>query len=304
MMQRALHLLAAATVAGASLGANEGHAQQASPAPQRTLYNSEQVPREFVIAMLESQFGAGGAPDLVIGDAPGPLKAKIVLPPGSRILGSTLTIASSSVFVEVPARSDTLAAAIWRELPKLGWTRAEMSLYSGGGFRPQQSSVLAPSMWCGATDALTFMMVPRLNGSTLVRYNVQDRQASICNRRPSENVQVVQMQRSTLPTLYIPTGTDLFAPACMNAGSGSRGSNATMASVRTSVSSQDLMDAFGRQLADSGWTPASSESGTLSKVFTRKETDGTVRRTTLIIAQRPGGRADCRDLRMEVEADR
>src|SRR5689334_25161730 len=103
-----------------SAGARRAISQQ-PPAPRRTLFNSEQVPRDVVLAIFQAQSGNSAVPDLIIGDVPEPLKSKVPILPGARILATLLGVTSSQIYLEVPARPDSLTSVIWRELPKLGW---------------------------------------------------------------------------------------------------------------------------------------------------------------------------------------
>jgi len=292
---------------------------RAQQTAQKTLWNSDQVPRDLVIAMFQAQYGGSSVPDLMIGDVPASLKSKVPMLSGGRVLGTMLSASNSQIYLEVPGRADTLTAAIWRELPKLGWSRYEQpQSVSFGGFRPPMSSMTTPSAWCSESATLTFGLVPRGDATTLVRYTIQDTDNGICSRRLATGgsvtsvggtatrvVQSVDMRTGPgWPTLYSPLGSDYFAAACRGTGMG-RSTNSTNASIRTTMSPQDLMDYYSRQLADSGWTPAAAnDSGAVSKTFMKKDSDGSSRRTTLTIFVPRGTRSDCRDQTMSTEVSR
>jgi hypothetical protein len=300
----------------AVLRAADVRAQQAT---QRTLWNSDQVPRDLVIAMFQAQLGNSSVPDLIIGDIPAPLKSKVPILPRARVLGTLLGATSSQIFLEVPGQPDSLTSAIWRELPKLGWTRYQLPTSgSYGGFRPPLSAISTPLMWCNATGSVTYSIVPRNDSIALVRYSIRSSDPGICSRYVTTTTYVSGGRTVSAssdewrsseylphwPTLYAPPGSDFVASAC-RAPEKNRTTESTSATIRSMMSVRELLDDYSRQLTESGWvTTVAEDSGAVSKTFVKRDSTGTMRRTTLRIFAPHSGPPDCRDQTMTTDTVR
>src|SRR5690349_15654646 len=137
-------------------------------AQTRTLFNTDQVPRDLVVALLADD--GGTLPDILIGKAPDLLAPKLVIPQGSRVLGTRLSSYQTTVVVDVPMRADSLRLELDGVLVRQGW-RPAPPIQTGGGFQP--ASMRTPSAYCAGGQTLRFALLPQ-GRSTLLRYIVTE----------------------------------------------------------------------------------------------------------------------------------
>jgi hypothetical protein len=172
----------------------------------RTLYNSEQVPRDLVIALLSYDAGMSTVPELLIGEMPSPLVPRIPLPPGARVLGSQVGY-WTIVVIETTLSGDSLRAFFRQQLPQRGWMLAppDSRFVSRGGFVPDVPRSPAGQVYCSDAQALTYQVIARPNGTSLVKVRVTDSEdEQTCNPKLEETM-TAQFRR---PTLLLPPGTD------------------------------------------------------------------------------------------------
>jgi hypothetical protein len=106
------------------------------------------------------------------------------------------------------------------------------------------------------------------------------------------------MTRSPLPTVFNPpTATDArMTGDCSSSVMGSMGTGATL---RTSLTTEALLDHYGRQLQDSGWTAAGERASIIGRSWTRPDSSGTPVETVITVAT-PARDTGCRELNMQV----
>ena len=109
--------------------------------------------------------------------------------------------------------------------------------------------------------------------------------------------------RPPFPTLIDPPGSieDHGNGPCMaSMGGNPIGLGITM---RSSMSPQDLLDYYGRQLADSGWTPTPATVPGALKTWSRTDSIGTTSEVTVTVAP-SSGTAACHMVYMQVQSSR
>jgi hypothetical protein len=250
------------------------------------------IPRELVTALLANEMR--GTPEFLIGSAPVELADRIPKLSGARILGSMVAPSSTTIVLEVPLRADSVRQLLSNALPAVGWEPWEQVYDSWGGFRPASSRY--PATYCREGNTLSYRLTPRSNGPTLVSLDVRRQRLETCGARP-QRVAAIDMQA---PTLVDPPQS-ASNPCWQTRSSGFFSRSASTSIVHTSVSPELLMDYYGRQLADSGWTvrddPDSSR--VLTRVFEKPDsvTDRGGNRRVRILELRmtvPAATPECR----------
>jgi hypothetical protein len=264
-----------------------------APAQTRTLFNSDQIPRDLVIALLAED---GSVPDILIGKAPDLLAPKLVLPHGARILGTRLSSSQTTVIVDVPMKADSLRLQLDSALRQRGWV-SEPAIYAGGGFQP--ANMRTPSAYCADGQSLRFALLPQGRG-TLVRYTVaEDEHRCVPTSVRTES----GFALFSMPVLIDPQGTDRKLPSCRSIISNGYTSG-TSDVLHTTQSPEELLAAYGKQLADSGWMVEVRAPGdrTVESHWYHKPTgtrvDTRVSRVSLSVTQ-PAAHPDCRVLHLE-----
>lgn len=268
----------------------------AANAQGRTLYNSDQIPREFVLALLMVHGGTSEVPDLLVGAVPRGLGPRIFVPEGARMLGSMMSLASASILYESSLPVDSLRSLIERSLPRHGWRAMAPPGDRVGGFRPAR--LRTSPVYCAGSDQLTFQLIRRGGQGTLVRMHVTDddeRCAPIRMTRAESDAAYLR-----LPTLVNPRGAETPSPACLvGAGNGTT----SRTTVETSISSDSLLAHYDRQLADSGWKAAPApRDHEVSRSWTRRT--AVAEETATITVSSPSERPACKTLTLQVRRSR
>ena len=263
-------------------------------AQDRTLFNTDQIPRELVVALMS--YDGSSVPDILIGKAPPMLAPKLFVPPRSRILGSQMSSAATTVVVDVPIDANELRLAVDSGLVSLGWRRGPMTDRSGGGFRP--ASARTPSAYCDSGHSLTFALVPRGTDAALLRYSITD-----YDNRCVVDLQQDRMMSFVFPTLVDPPESDRSAAACRSIRAGG-GGPATGIAIKNPLSVDDILNAYGKQLADSGWAAVPKAAGDRTVESRWRQTrSGTFTRYATLRVTQPAAHPECRVLEMSIEMD-
>jgi hypothetical protein len=115
-----------------------------------------------------------------------------------------------------------------------------------------------------------------------------------CNPPPRPEMPA---NRPLFPTLYDPpvTGEPVAPNACFPNYNNSSGTNNYL---RTTLTTDLVLEHYARQLQDSGWTP-SSAMAPAGRTFTRRDSTGAPIEVTLTVVGSPMG-PNCRDVTMQV----
>jgi hypothetical protein len=275
-------LLAMATVSG------RAHAQD------RTLFNSDQIPRDLVVALMS--YDGSNVPDILVGKVPPLLAPKLIVPPRSRVLGSQMSISQTVVVIDVPMGASALRLAIDSGLVQLGWKRGPSYYGAGGGFRP--ASARTPTAYCSNGQSLAFALVPEGLDASLLRYSITD-DAQRC----SPDLQQAKPMTFEFPTLIDPAGSDRSAPSCRTVRTTYSGP-ATSIAYRNALSGEEILSAYGKQLADSGWvtTPLPAGDRTVESRWRQTRAGSSTRYATLRVTQ-PAAHPECRVMELRIELD-
>lgn len=222
----------------------------------RRLEQPDSIPFELASALL-SAGGFGSEPQILVGTAPGWVMPRMYVPAGARVLGSAFIGQSVTAIVDVPAGIDTSVSALKAQFLERGWVAPPRPpVYSGGGFRPAPFAAVSSRITLCDNQEMLSAYTRRHAGTNvyLVEHiTTVNAGYSVCH--PPEMPQRPEY-RSPFPTLIDPPGSAEDhgnGPCMVSLGGNPIGLGMTM---RSSMSPQDLLDHYGRQLTDSGWKPA------------------------------------------------
>jgi hypothetical protein len=283
----------AATIACAAPVA-AAHAQE-----PRRLATPDSVSLELAAALAASG-GFSAEPQILVGAMPEWITNRLYVPSGARVLGSAFLGTTVVGVVTMPAASDTVLAEFKRELLSRGWTLPPPPPnYGGGGFRPAAASTvdgpLARLTLCSEQQTLTASAARRRGTVTNVTFRVTGNGTySVCHPPQFQPV----MARSPYPTLFNPPNAAdaRMTGDCSSTLMGSTGTNTTL---RTAMTAESLLDHYGRQLQDSGWTAAGGQASIVGRSWTRPDTSGGSIETVITVAT-PGRDPGCRELNLQV----
>ena len=290
----AASLLAAVTL---SFLAAAGNAQE-----PRRLAEPDSIPLELASALV-SAGGFAGEPQILVGSVPEWIAPRLFVPAGGRILGSAFLGTAMVAVVTLPSAPDSILADVRRGLMQRGWAAPPPAqMYSGGGFRPAVTAIngnpYARDVLCNNDQMLTVTATRRRGVATDITMRVITTTGfSVCRPSPP----YPSAARSPMPTLYNPAGANdaRMNNECVSSNYTSSMGSGTM--LRTPMTPETLLDHYGKQLADSGWT-SSAERSVVGRTWTRPDSTGAPVEVTLTITT--GRETGCRDINMQVRTTR
>jgi hypothetical protein len=240
----------------------------------RRLAGAESIPVELATALIAAG-GLGGEPQILVGSMPEWASGRIVIPEGGHLVGSAFLGMTVVAVVSIPGDADSVMAGLRNQLLQHGWKNPPpQPIYGGGGgFRPAPSPVspAAPSGFrsplCGDQQMLIVTSARRRVGGSDITYRLISTSGySACH--PAEPPP--QTYHSPFPTLYNPpSAVEGFAiAACQSNGA----SNGTGTLLRSSMTAEALLDHYGRQIVDSGWTAIPGQ--ILGRRWTKQDSTG------------------------------
>jgi hypothetical protein len=291
---RSTHVLAAA-VGAIALASPVTAVRSQEP---RRLATPDSVPLELAAALV-SAGGFANEPQILVGSMPEWIASRIYVPSAARVLGSAFLGTTVVAVVSLPAASDSVLVEFKRELLQRGWKTPQPTPNYGGGFRPATLSAADASLTrltlCNDQQTLTASAARRRGTTTDVTFRVIGNGTySLC--RPPQIP--MGMARSPFPTLFNPPNA---ADARMNGDCSSTlmGSTGTGTTLRTSMTAESLLDHYGRQLQDSGWTVAGERASIVGRSWTRPDSSGAPVETVITIST-PARDPGCRELNLQV----
>jgi len=264
-------------------------------AQDRTLFNSDQIPRELVVALMS--YDGSSVPDILVGKAPPMLASKLFVPPRARVLGSQMSSSQTTVVVDAPMAASELRQMIDSALVQLGWKRGPMNdRGTGGGFRP--ATARTPSAYCDSGHSLTFTLVPRGIDASLLRYSITE-----YDNRCAVDLQQTMQMSYVFPTLVDPAGSDRSMGTCRSIRVPS-GGPATGIAIKNPLPPDEILAAYGKQFADSGWAAVPTPAGDRTVESHWRQTRGPsfTRYATLKVTQ-PAAYPECRVMELFLEID-
>ena len=248
----------------------------------RRLAEAESIPLELASALI-SAGPLGGEPQILVGSMPEWASTRIVVPPGGRIIGSAFLGMTVVAVVSVSGAPDTVVANLKADFLQRGWKNPPITPSYGGGFRPSPTPQPTPTpglpsriILCGDQQMLMVSGVRRRLGGSEITYRLY---ATSGNNQCNPPKLPAQAYHSPFPTLYNPpTATEGYVGnVCESNNSGSTGTGTIL---RTSMTPEALLEHYGRQIVDSGWTAAA---GQTSRTWTKRDSTGAPVEMTLSI---------------------
>lgn len=262
------------------------------------------IPADLASALIGAGgFGMSGDPQILVGELPGWVVSRVYLPSGARVLGSAFFGSTVVGVVTVPTVGDSVLVEIQRELQRRGWKPPPIPTRASGGFRPARSAVNVRgmvserptlcrdehvlSMWLSRQQAMASTIIMRLGNAG----------SGICN--PPRFV--AQGRPSPFPTLFNPEGADGDMMSMRECYS-QMGSSGTQTRLKTAMTAESILDHYGKQLRDSGWTTA-AERAIVGQTWTGKDSTGAPRVLTLTVTSAPND-TTCRTVELGIQVTR
>jgi hypothetical protein len=270
----------------------------ASAQEPRRLAEPDSVPLELAAALV-SAGGFGGEPQILVGSVPEWIAPRVFVPSGGRVLGSAFLGTTIVAVVTIPSASDSILADVRRGLLQKGWTPAPPPpVYSGGGFRSASMSVpsspFARDVLCSDQQVITASATRRRGVATDITFRITTSPGySACH--PVQPYQPAV--RSPMPTLFNPTGVSEMGMN-MECSALNVGSSGTSTTYRTPMTADALLDHYGKQLSDSGWTVVGERVSITGRSWTRPDSAGNPIETSITV--KTGRESGCRELTMQV----
>jgi hypothetical protein len=278
--------------------------QVTTAAAQATPDTATMLPRELVEALVQPYGGGSNNTEFFVGKVAPALQPFLFVPTGARIIGSMASPSSTTVVMSAPLNPIEITTQYEREQPKLGWTRPPaVNAMRGWGFGPPPSATPegAGQEFCHVGQSLRVVPFPNAAGSTRIIVTVQNF-GGRCQM--SNRVVFVggQQPRIALPALENPLGAPMNSVSCSRVSAIGSSTSSMTERLETPMTAAQLLDHFGKQLADSGWTAAPQLSPMLRRTWTRADSGNTVREATLQIAPLQGTApgATCEEIALSV----
>lgn len=285
-------------VAGAAIGFTFVTSVLSAQEPRR-LADPDSIPLDLAAA-LASAGGFGAEPQILVGSAPERITSRIYMPNGSRILGSASSGSTVVAIVVMPAASDTVLGELKPEFLKRGWKNPPPPPnFGGGGFRsapvPVNQGPTTRLTLCSDQEMLTATSARHRGATTSITYRL----TSVTGYSPCRLPQLpASVGRSPFPTLYNPASA---SDTRMNGDCSSTlgGSLGTGTMLRTTMASDAILDHYGRQLVDSGWTALNGQGTIAGRTWTRADSAGAPVEVSISVATSARD-AGCREVSLQV----
>jgi hypothetical protein len=261
------------------------------------------VPVEFASALaVAGGFTATTEPQLLLGAVPEWAASRLAVPRRAEVLGAafagTTLVAVYAIDQKGPdamkAFNDALKAGGWTPPPARGFV-------TQGGFRAapiaSASAPLERTTLCSTGHYVIVIPVRQSAGRTTIAMRLVTLTTtgqSICTA--PQLPPGARPQRTAFPTVQHPAGstnTQFCEPYIDGSSSGTSGA------VRSSLSSENLVDHYAKQLRDSGWTDSGEQRTAITRVFTKPDSTGTPIHLELRVS-RDGPDASCRNTHLMV----
>jgi hypothetical protein len=263
---------------------------------------SDSLPREFVEALLGNYMGffPGSASKFVLGKVPTSLAPYLFVPPTARVLGGVESPMMTVAVLSVPMSYEDVRITYQREQPKLGWTPPpSFESMRGWGFMPAPGTMSGGGglEFCHIGQSLEISVNSARRDATQLTATVRNG-AGRCNMDIAAGGR--PPNAAELPALTNPPGSAMNPQTCTYGPFMVTGTGGTAERLQTTLSPQQLLDTFARQLADSGWT-AGETSTTIRRSWTRPAGNGPViRELTITAGPLLNSPAGCHEVSMQV----
>jgi hypothetical protein len=270
----------------------------------RRLLQADSIPLELVTALVASG-GLGGDPQILVGALPGWVENRIVVPANMRVLGSAFIGTSVVAVLRSSDSPEAAVATLNNELPKRGWKTPPPTPSYGGGFRPAPVNAVpnGPAtrlMLCGDQQLLNVSAVRRRGVST----DVTIRLTPLANYSPCKPQEVPpSMRQSMFPTLFNPANTADMRGGTDDCARSMSSSSGTGTTLHTPMDPAALLEHYGKQIQDSGWTAPATGGSVVGRTWTRADSAGNPIELSLTVAS-SARVASCYELNLQVRTMR
>ncbi|HEV8447889.1 MAG TPA: hypothetical protein VGQ44_13750 [Gemmatimonadaceae bacterium] len=271
---------------------------------------TDSVPKALVEAVIDPigamrMMSGGARPRLLIGTLPSGLAQRLWIPPGSTVLGGIESSGFGIAIIHSAMSEDSLNAGYAREEPRMGWTLppARTSAAPAMGFVQAPTTlavvngVVEGGLFCSGGTTLSISVSPLDPLTREIRATAMNTSDMRC-QTPASAPRTVIPGRPNYPTLVNPAGSGPGYVPCASWNSMGGGGTTRL---QTNMSADDVLQHYGKQLADSGWTPGPDQS--VSRSWSRRDSTGTLTQLTLTTRLAPST-PGCVEVQMDVRSRR
>ena len=188
--------------------------------------------------------------DLAVGTVPEQIAARIVIPEGSRIVGTANRYGQTSVHLVSAESEETLRAILIAALERKGWKKAPDYPRRSGGFVREATGT--STELCGEKDSRVGLQVRPWGKSTLVSYHLDDVNSGRCGASSVYGPEQDEVS-GRFPELRPVDGMKIRQIGSSSGGSGSYRRRSEAAAVDSGLSPAAVVQAFTPQLREQGW---------------------------------------------------
>jgi hypothetical protein len=216
------------------------------------------------------------------------------------LLGGAESSAGGVAIIRSSLSKDSLTAMYRREQLQRGWSRPPDRRFTlTSGFAPAPGASDDPSdalVFCAGATALLIGITP-VEGMQEISAQAMGLGRGLCDPARPEPVEAYAGRRNH-PTLINPPGTgNGMGGDCVRWNSSGGGGSTRLA---TSMPLDQIFAHYGKQLADSGWSPVTDQQ-LVARFWTRRDSTGAFRELTLTARTR-AETPTCVELEMRVNA--
>jgi len=255
----------------------------------------DSVPRDLVTALVHTNnlFNLTFASDLrfTAGRIPPDLAPFLYVSPDARVLGGVMSDRGGVAFITGTGSIDQVHAEYAAEEPKLGWAAPPNPTQDSRswGFRPAHPTVYsngASMVFCHIGQTLQIDQVygpgSQVPGTMTLSLVVSTNGGGLCGGDQPVVAPSALPPQTVLPTLYNPLGGEWNNQRCTIVSRPILGVPVATTRLTTDLTSDRLLDAYGKQLADSGWKSGPVPPAT--RVWVKPDSAGFTRSLTVSVS--------------------
>lgn len=254
-----------------------------TPGAVEVIGGDEGSMRELLARALHYAYGEGGDTLIYVGALPPQLPVEVSLPEGMRVIGAVDRgrTMGTEVFMDAAMEPDEAMAFYREELIDMGWTTPQESFAPTGFVSQEVPSITLCQAGGEAVMWITALQTPE--GTTDLRINLQpapDYSPCVEGYGPEFEGRVQEL----LPALVSPPG------AIVRSGGSSSGTGEgdVSATIRSTLSAEDLAEHYNRQIGEDGWVEVGRGRGAgAAWSFWEREADGEEWVGTFLVLESP-----------------
>jgi hypothetical protein len=273
---------------------------------QPPLTQPSSIPLDLALALTGSGgLGSGAEAQILVGSIPEWATQRVPIPSGWRVIGSAFLNTTVIGVVQIPTRGDSLIQDFEAHLLRQSWKTPPPPPSYGGGFRPAPAGsgsgrAARRIMLCRDNQSLSSWIAREEGLATTIAFRLTTASVGAQCNPPPPDPRVLQWAADRgMPTLNDPAPRDMGQASCYQS-SDNDGSNSTETRYRTSMTGEQVLDHYARQLADSGWL---ASRGILTRSWTLPDSARGLRYVTLSVTRSPRD-SSCVRVRMETSRER